>query len=185
MTDCKNQFYAYAIFISWMIVFFAFLAIFYSFMETGIFIPRAQPPPPTHIFDWMKQATQTEETAEPLTDMTYRDNKKLEQNIANLGDPVYQVALNALHMEELKLQNGEPFPDRHYYLEPFVGGPKAGEADSFSNSFSFSQNDQPIKFGYGSGTRFMENFYARKPRTKIAPKDVIKPKEDTAATVTS
>jgi hypothetical protein len=179
MTNCKNQFYSYAIFVSWVIVFFAFLAIFYSFMETGVFIPTMKPPPPNHIFDWMKQATQTEDAVEPITDMTYRDNKKLEQNIANLGDPIYQVALNALHMEEMKLQNGQPYPDSHYFLEPFNGGgPKAGDASPFINEFSFSQNieneissggDRPVEFGYGSGARFMENFYARKHKKHNVP----------------
>lgn len=191
MANCTKKFYTYAIFISWVVVFFAILAIFYSFMETGVLIPPARPPPPDHVFAWMKQAATTEESLEPITDMTYRDNKKLEQNIANLGDPVYQIALNALHMEELKLQNGQPYPNSHYYLEPFSGSKEnavAGDAAAspFTGEFSFSQNleDNPIQFGYGSGARFMESFYARRTRNNQKP-PVENSKEDTTATVTS
>jgi len=112
----KDQFYLYAIFVTWTVVFFAVLAIFYSYMETGILVPT---PPPTrpkeHIFEWMKQ---TEPNIEPITDMTYKDNPELENNINRLNDPVYQIALNMIHQEELKQKYGPPYPDL-YYSEPF------------------------------------------------------------------
>jgi hypothetical protein len=111
-----ERFYLYAIFVSWTIVFFAVLAVFYSYMETGILLPTPSPTKPTeHIFEWMKE---TEPNIEPITDMTYQDNKVLEQNINNLKDPVYQIALNAVHMKELADQNGPPYPNM-YYIEPF------------------------------------------------------------------
>ena len=105
----STKFYSYAIFVAWTVVFFAILAIFYSYMETGILVPTPAPTrrPVEHIFEWMKE---TESNIEPITDMTYRDNKVLENDINRLQDPTYQMALNMIHQEELKKQNGPPYP---------------------------------------------------------------------------
>ena len=114
----SRQFYLYAIFVAWTIVFFAILAIFYSYMETGILLPTPSPKKRSeHIFEWMKEPV-PEPNVEPITDMTYKDNKTLEQNIYNLKDPIYQIALNAVHMKELADNNGPPYPNM-YYIEPF------------------------------------------------------------------
>ena len=96
----KNQFYSYAIFISWMIVFFAVLAIFYSFMEHGIILPTLhQYNDKEHKFQWMKDAENREE---PITDLTYRDNITLDNKIANLKDPEFIKEIQQEHIEELK-----------------------------------------------------------------------------------
>lgn len=170
--NCSRKFYTYAIFVSWVIVFFAVLAIFYSFMETGSLISSpSYPEKPNHIFEWMKEDITNKEH---ITDMTYTDNKKLEQNIANLKDPIYQIALNALHMQELSLQNGPPYPGL-YYVEPFSNNDREKSTldfGDFKNEFTF----QNSPFEYGSGSKYLESFYARKERKdrkKIPKKEVI------------
>lgn len=128
MSVNTEKFYLYAVFVSWTIVFFAILAVFYSYMETGILIPTPGPTqnPPEHIFEWMKEK---EPNIEPIVDMTYKDNQQLEKDINNLNDPVYQIALNAVHMQELANKNGPPWPNM-YYMEPFQ------DSVNLSNSFS-------------------------------------------------
>lgn len=152
----KNQFYSYAIFISWMIVFFAVLAIFYSFMEHGIILPTLhQYNDKEHKFQWMKDAENREE---PITDLTYRDNITLDNKIANLKDPEFIKEIQQEHIEELKQQNGPPFPVL-YYVEPFEDSGSLKDAvQSFVEKNTvdgsiFKSNDI---FGYHSGDNFKE-----------------------------
>ena len=67
MTDCKSRFYIYAIFISWVVVFFAILAVFYNYMETGI-LYESPPPQKSHRFKWMDMM-ETETKIEGITDV--------------------------------------------------------------------------------------------------------------------
>ena len=154
----EDQFYSYAIFISITTLFFAILAIFYSYMENGLIFPTlTQINDKEHIFQWMKD---TENKVEPIVDLTYRDNKALEQSIDQLGNSgfIHQAQLG--HIQELSEQNGQPYPVL-YYIEPFE------DSGSLQNSIQkFIENDlfqgngilPNNTFDYESGKKFAEKF---------------------------
>jgi hypothetical protein len=154
--NSTNQFYSYAIFISWIIVFFAILAIFYSYMENGIILPTLhQYNDKEHKFKWMKDEDGREE---PISDLTYRDNIRLDEKIANLKDPTFIKEIQREHIEELKQQNGPPFPVL-YYVEPFEdsGSLKHAVQDFVEkNTVDLSIFKSNDFLGYQSGANFKD-----------------------------
>lgn len=159
----KNQFYSYLIFFISVILFFAILAVFFSYMEFGkiVFdIPTTRPSNQTpHIFEWMRDDDSSK--IEPITDLTYRDNKELENNIYKLkNDPNYLIEIHKDRITELEINYGIPYPNL-YYVEPFENsGSLKNVMKDFINEFTFQGNLlDPSVFekggltGYGSGKR--------------------------------